>query len=115
MDVIAAVCEIARRHRRRDGKSLWSLVRHSGIGERQDLLSAELILEHLRLHANLILDWFQYSEDKRTSHGWYIRQAGEHYVVGRLDGEELIFSDSCRACAEFVVREIAGVVARSTD
>jgi hypothetical protein len=53
----------------------------------------------------LIEDWLAYSEDKRTSGGWYVRRTGE---IGQLSkpASRAIYPSIEEAIAEFVVREL---------
>ena len=56
-------------------------------------------------HPALVGEWVAYSEDKRTSGGWYLLDNGE---VGRSDHPELReqFDSTPEAVAEYVVREL---------
>jgi hypothetical protein len=56
-------------------------------------------------HPTLIDEWLAYSEDKRTSGGWYILRSGE---VGQALKPESRITYSCmsEAVSEFVVREL---------
>jgi hypothetical protein len=53
----------------------------------------------------LIEDWLAYSDDKRTSGGWYIRRTGE---IGPLanPGSRFTYPSIEEAVAEYVVREL---------
>ena len=58
------------------------------------------------IHANpaLVRDWLMYSEDKRTSGGWYLLEPGE---VGQVASKvRLQFPSIEAAVAEYVVREL---------
>ena len=52
----------------------------------------------------LVRDWLMYSEDKRTSGGWYVLESGE---LGQIASEvRLRFPSIEVAVAEYVVREL---------
>jgi hypothetical protein len=59
----------------------------------------------LRRHPDLVQDWERYSEDKRTSGGWYL--AGKS--IGRVGAPDVVgFSSEEEAVAEFGIRELDG-------
>jgi len=53
----------------------------------------------------LIEQWLAYSEDKRTSGGWYILSNGEIGQVGQPESR-VVFESIEEAIAEYVVREL---------
>jgi hypothetical protein len=54
--------------------------------------------------------WLQWSEDKRTSSGWYFSREDEGFIVGHLpDGPISRFPSMLEACAEFVLREAESI------
>jgi hypothetical protein len=63
------------------------------------------LLHLLRTHPVLIVDWIEYSEDKRTSEGWYILRNGE---IGQVDQAtaRIRFASIDEAVAAYVVREL---------
>lgn len=54
---------------------------------------------------SLTEEWIAYSEDKRTSGGWYLTQGGEIGRVG-IPESRTQFGSIEEAVAEFVVREL---------
>lgn len=69
----------------------------------------------IQAHREFIDQWLWYSEDKRTSGGWYITEAGE---VGQIDdypGGGRRFASIEQAVAEYVVRELDFWAAVSND
>jgi hypothetical protein len=69
----------------------------------------------VRAHPNIEDDWIAYSEDKRTSGGWYVTESCE---VGRVTDPASIsrFASFPEVVAEFVIRELdywSGLVAAS--
>jgi len=90
---------------RGDGISLreaLSRTRYSAL--RADIAPADL-LPLLKGNQALILQWIAYSQDKRTSGGWYLTETGE---IGAVDapGAKLQFSCPEEAVAEYVLREL---------
>jgi hypothetical protein len=61
----------------------------------------------LRHHPALVGEWLAYSEDKRTSSGWYVLATAE---IGRVEAGKPVdcqqFPTIEAAVAEFVVREL---------
>jgi hypothetical protein len=69
------------------------------------------LIEGLRQSPGYVQDWMQYSEDKRSSSGWYILNENGIYVVGFLcetgvRKDEKKYTDSVIACATFLKKEI---------
>lgn len=59
----------------------------------------------IKRNPTLIDQWVAYSEDKRTSGGWYLTERGE---IGTLDDpdHQMRFDSMEEAVAEYVVREL---------
>jgi len=56
-------------------------------------------------HAELIDQWVRYSEDKRSSGGWYINAAAA--TIGSLaQREEIPFTSVADAVSNFAIREL---------
>ena len=73
-------------------------------------LSVEPIEEFLRENPELITNWLQWSEDKRSSPGYYFREVKGVYVVGHYpEGVRLDFDDPISACADFIVKEVNSI------
>ena len=109
-DQLDSICRIPQARRRR---SLRDLVSESGYRELRPTLTREQVADHLARHPGLVLDWLRYSEDKRTSGGWYLLHPSSGWIVGRLEGpehaREFRFGSGPEACAEFILRELDGV------
>jgi hypothetical protein len=97
--------------------SLRDLVAQTGYLDLRPTLTRQEIADHLARHPGLVLDWLRYSEDKRTSGGWYLLHPSKEWIVGRLSGpeheRELRFGPGPEACAEFILRELDGVAGDS--
>ena len=63
------------------------------------------LLALIKGHPALIGEWISYSEDKRTSGGWYLTKQGEVGMVGSAK-ERKLFDSLEVAVAEYVVREL---------
>ena len=66
----------------------------------------------LRRRPELVDDWFQWSEDQRTSSGIYVAAAAEGYVVGNIpdDDSEILFGDRESAVAAFIIKHISAML-----
>ena len=64
------------------------------------------IISALKDDPNLVLQWITYSEDKRTSGGWYI--LAEKNEIGQITGEVPIttFDSIEEAVAHYVLHEL---------
>lgn len=76
-------------------------------------LSVQRICTYIAANPQIVDHWLRSSENKRVSAGWYfIRRAGGFTVGFHPDGKVLNISDPYLACAEFIAREVASVMAR---
>ena len=109
-DQLDAICRIPERLAR---KSLRALAAETSYRELRPALTREKLTDYLSRHPGLVREWLRYSEDKRTSGGWYLMHPASGWLVGRLGGpedeRELRFGSGPEACAEFILRELDGV------
>lgn len=74
---------------------------------RPEVITVDDIKAVLSTDPQLIDEWQRWSEDKRTSSGWYLESQDGSHVVGSLSrGDRLEFPDAASACAEFILREL---------
>jgi hypothetical protein len=108
MDLIARICALPVQFKARGDVSVLQLVEESGYRNAPSELVAELVVRHLSEHPELIEAWFGYSEDKRTSSGWYlVQRSGDTFEIGYFPkGEQMLIKGRAQACAEFIVREV---------
>jgi hypothetical protein len=73
----------------------------------------------LEQHPDWMDAWFAWSDDKRYSPAWWIRDAGPRaYQVGYYDPgidsqpRPLVFDTKARACAEIVIRDVESIAER---
>jgi hypothetical protein len=111
---VLAILEIGRETTGRDaGLSLHEALSHTRYREVRPLLNESNLLAVLKDRPALVEDWLAYSEDKRTSGGWYVLRSGVIGQVGR-PLSTITFSSIAEAVAAYVVRELdfwAGVSA----
>jgi hypothetical protein len=110
-DRFARVCDVPAGFRRRS-QSLLDVVRASGYAELRGQFAARELADYLRARPALIDHWVAYSEDKRTSEGWYLRPP---YSVGRITLEppptrEQHYFDLATACAAFIIGELNDIL-----
>ena len=106
--VIKNVVNLANDEYRRGDISIYQLFLDSGYLTLQEEISIDDIKAELRDCPYLVQSWLNYSEDKRTSGGWYLIKENENtYVVGTLEtNNNYTFTDDIEACAQFVINEI---------
>jgi hypothetical protein len=113
--VVIAVSRLASDHAL-GTMSPVELVERSGYRGLRSEVTVERLADCLAQHPDWVSAWLDYSEDKRSSPGWYIedRDATETrvgYYEGPSSRPPTPFDDKLRACAEFVrleVDDIAG-------
>jgi hypothetical protein len=114
--IVAAICAIPRAFRRGD-RSPVDLVAASGYRDVRDTLNDSQIRAQLARDPSLIEDWALWSQNKRTSDGWYFTlhgAGGSVGCVGSADPEHL-YPSSAEACAQFILREVAGIDSHNTN
>jgi hypothetical protein len=110
--VVEAVCRLPIDFRHGD-EAPTQLIAKSGYRGVRDLVSEDRIAACLSAHPDWIRAWITWSEDKRTSTGWFLEEDGDVWVVGYLDrsrrSPERAFGGPVAACAAFVAREIEDI------
>lgn len=72
----------------------------------------EALLEaRLQVKPELLEPWMRYSQDKRTSGGWYLLKSGDSWTVGAVGTKSTpavseTYESGARAGAVFVLREL---------
>ena len=111
-DQLARLCRIARDSSARGaGASLRELLAASGYRGLRPSLTETGIAEYLGHHPELVTQWSMYSENKRTTGGWYFTQSGYVWIVGRLGSrgarsDERTHDSRPEAGAQFILLEL---------
>ena len=108
------ICQLPRDFLEVGNLSIVDLLRRTGYYDNRELLTTQGIQVYLRSHPGLLDDWIGYSEDKRTSRGWYLERNTDskppRYILGYLPrGEETEFTSAEVACSEFIIREVGEI------
>ena len=116
-DIISKVCSIPRDFHFYQNKSITQLLQESGYLEQPEAVTKERLIEHLTANPDLLIDWENYSSDKRYSPAWYFKQENSEWIVGYFDQRrerEQVFSSGFEACAEFILYELKEFAKRAT-
>ena len=108
--IIAAICAIPRLSRE-SNKSRIELVADSGYPTIRSSLTAADLRVYLNDNPGIVNDWEGWSEDKRTSEGWYLSSSGQGATVGyvgRADSQ-VYYQSRVEACAQFIVYELGEI------
>ena len=111
-NIATAVIQIPRTFGNLGNVSIFSLLKGTGYFEMHDQVSEAEIHEALIRQPECVDDWMLYSDDKRSSEGWYLKQGnGSSYTVGfytgkASDNRQIQYSDRLDACAAFIKHEI---------
>lgn len=109
--IAEAVARMPRTSLSRRDVSTYAILEQSGYFERHADVTPELLAEILASDASLVDDWLAFSENKRTSSGWYFCQAATGFTVGLVNDagsrvDEHTYRDRIEACAEFIKKEV---------
>ena len=77
----------------------------SRYGELRPTLQESDLLAIVKANPELVEDWLTYSEDKRTSGGWYVLRNGQVGQV-HVSGGVIQFPSVEEAVAAYVLREL---------
>jgi hypothetical protein len=114
-DIATAIIQMPQKYNTLGNVSVVSLLKDTGYFEAPDQLSQAEILKALTCHPKCVRDWLVYSEDKRTSEGWYFKRSdtGDYvvgYYAGKMsDSRESKYNDRFGACAAFIKQEIEDI------
>ena len=110
-DVLRKICSLPAQFPT-SGLSWVDLVHRSLLPTDQRRLNVDALTEFLRSSPELIELWLAWSEDKRSTPSAFIRQSGSRYEVGYIESgggsqPSEFFDEPARACAHFILRELA--------
>jgi hypothetical protein len=110
-DMIKQIIEIPKEFKRKKDISIFQLLVNTGYIKNKNDINIEDIKKELKEKPELIQFWLNYSEDKRTSGGWYLLKKNDStFIVGNIDGRsKSIFTDCFDACATFIKKEIEAI------
>ena len=105
------VVGLAGRYRKQEDLSIYEMLKRTGYTERRESLTIEAIRKVLARSPEHLSEWLEYSADKRSGGGWYIRGENGRFEVGNIHadgrvGERRSYSDLEEACADFIQREL---------
>jgi len=96
--------------------SIIELLRESSYFDNYNNISVENIHDALNLYPECVNEWMQYSEDKRASSGFYIKQEEcKKYIIGfiNVNGnhnfQPVVYDDRIEACAFFIKKEAESI------
>jgi hypothetical protein len=93
--------------------SLSRVVRASGFGDMRGQFPARDLAEYLRRHPHLLDDRVRYSEEKRTSDGWYLRPPNSvGCITAYSPSREQHYVDRAAACEAFIIAEQSAMLDR---
>lgn len=97
-----------------NNRSIYSLLKETGYFEFHNQVNKSDIYECLILYPDCIIQWLDWSENKRSNSGWYFTQeTATKYIVGYFPSTEdlkpIIYSDMNEACATFILLEIEDI------
>jgi hypothetical protein len=111
-DDLERICRIGHDSSvRGQGLSLRQLLADTRYRELRGRVDHGILMQHLVERPELAQHWLMYSEDKRTSGGWYLTTKGSEWEVGRLDAgsrpiDQRRYGSSVEACASYILLEL---------
>lgn len=109
---VATICDIAHDTSfRGSARSLRELLAASDYRQLRPDISAAILAEYLADCPEVVTQWSMYSDDKRTSGGWYLLKQGPRWTVGRLGQhatrtDERNYDSPVEACAHYILQEL---------
>ena len=116
-DILYDIISLPRHFNDLGDKSICMLLAETGYADIRDQITIDAIRESLLEHPECVVDWMQYSADKRTRSGWYFKEGRfREFVVGFVvDGDkrkesQQSYHDDRDACAAFIKKEIDSLI-----
>jgi len=111
MSLVNKIIFLPNEFKRRKDITFYSLLKETDYFKFYNEISEDSIVEEFNKHPGCINDWLSFSEDKRSSSGWYlIKDNSGNYIVGYYppidDYHKTEYKDRVKACAAFIKREI---------
>ena len=102
---------LARKFSKTPSLSIYALLKKAGYFENYNRISVKDIQGSLIQNRECVNDWLQYSDDKRTTSGWYYKIIDKNsFKVGYIkDGNDNVigvYTDPTEACSLFIKHEI---------
>ncbi|MCW8810574.1 MAG: hypothetical protein OQJ93_03095 [Ignavibacteriaceae bacterium] len=111
---IIKICSIAKDFNNSINTSPYQIVLERKDAFNKSSLNKVKIIKYLKMNRDLIKDWLLYSENKRTSTGWYFKDYKNKWLIGFMNEgiieSEKIFDSKFEACAEYVLNEIESIL-----
>mgnify|MGYP006289584397 CR=1 FL=1 len=121
-DLLLDIIHLPRSLNSTEGESIHSLLLATGYDSVAGEITVEMLRDAVALHIECVSEWLQYSEDKRSIPGWYIKRVNStSLTVGYFsnDGEVMerrsSYDDEIEACAVFIKREIDSILGVAGD
>ena len=119
-NTIEGVIHLAKKFNELGDVSIYSLLKETGYFDLHKLISESAIRDAILRCPECVSQWFSFSENKRSSTGWYFRRDNNIYVVGyfSLNAKALPpiqYTDEVKACAAYIKREIEEIRGGATN
>ncbi len=110
-DIIKKIIFIPRKFHELKNISTFDLLKDSGYFQNFKNISKKSIYDVLKINSDCLNEWILYSEDKRTTSGYYFLKGWLFYIVGYYDptkknNYKKLFINKIKACADFIKEEI---------
>jgi hypothetical protein len=115
-EIIKRVCNIPLNFKNVN-KSPFTLAQESGILEIKELVSVEDFKFYLENNRDLLQAWQMWSENKRTTFGYFLFLKSSSSVVAAMDSKgnfifRKSFANEIDAAAEYILREVFGILGK---
>lgn len=118
IDIIDKIIMIPNDFYKLKNISICYLLKETGYFDVYNKITTEMIEKRLVNYQESIEEWLLYSENKRSSSGYYLTQEDSYYVVGYIDikikkNDKKKYKNKIEACSVFIKNEIEGIRTRS--
>jgi rRNA pseudouridine-1189 N-methylase Emg1 (Nep1/Mra1 family) len=111
-NIVNALIHLPRNFNNFDTVSFYNLLKDTGYFDMHKQVCEENLQDALLRDQECINEWLTYSEDKRSSSGWYFKQENANvFIVGFINSKgdkskQVKYADRIKACAAFIKHEI---------
>jgi hypothetical protein len=112
--IIKEIISLPRNFYQRGDVSMYGLLEESGYFKTYDQIQPSDIEKVLQTHQEDILEWVNWSENKRAQSGWFFKmtEAGKYKIAYASENKGTQvneYADMIQACAVFIKMEIEDI------
>jgi hypothetical protein len=112
--IIKSIMSLPEKFYSEQNESIYTLLKETGYFELHAEINEKDIFDLLIQYPEHIKQWLNWSENKRSSSGWYFKESeNQKYIVGSFPDNGKLktseYTNAAEACSFFIKREIEDI------